>query len=191
MYVLTTPEILIKFRCQLEFPGNQNLISGGVGPPYSLSQPKIARGLRPRDLTPSVSSAVCVLRDEQIRRTKSHMDGVTSSPKRNRAKVQKTKGSHGGARANAGRKPSTSKLHKWCAATSLPHLLHHFTSKKSSIRHHIFRARIAALSEICKGIGRFIRYSAKISRGLRPLDPPWGFGAARRTARIGASRLFD
>ena len=56
-------------------------------------------------------------------------DGVTSSPKRNRAKVQKTKGSHGGARANAGRKPSTSKLHKWCAATSLPHFLHHFTSK--------------------------------------------------------------
>ena len=47
-----------------------------------------------------------------------------------------------------------------------------------------------ALSEICKGIGRFIRYSAKISRGLRPLDPPWGFGAARRTARIGASRLL-
>ena len=39
-------------------------------------------------------------------------------------------------------------------------------------------------------LGVFIRYFTKISRGLRPLNPPWGFGAPRRTARIGASRLL-
>ena len=43
----------------------------------------------------------------------------------------------------------------------------------------MFRARIAALSEICKGIGRFIRYSAKNFRGLRPLDHPLGGSALR------------
>ena len=50
-------------------------------------------------------------------------DGVTSSPKRNRAKVQKTKGSHGGARANAGRKPNTSKLTAAAMGTSTLHTM--------------------------------------------------------------------
>ena len=39
-----------------------------------------------------------------------------------------------------------------------------------------------------KQMAVFIRWQIEISRGLRPLDPPWGFGAARRT--LGGVSMF-
>ena len=46
----------------------------------------------------------------------------SASPKRNRSKVQK-KGSHGGSRAGAGRKPSSSKLTVAAKGTSTLHTM--------------------------------------------------------------------
>ena len=149
----------------------------------------------------------------------------SASPKRNRSKVQK-KGSHGGSRAGAGQKPSSSKLAVTAKGASTLHTMgfkaddgtkvttttgattsagataasgsssdefrrSDVLSVKSSILTTSLSARIAAPSEIRKGIGRFYPLlNEKIPGAGAPWTPLESLGALR-APRVGASRLLQ
>ena len=127
----------------------------------------------------------------------------SASPKRNRSKVQK-KDSHGGSRDGAGRKPSSSKLAVAAKGTFTLHTMGFKKADdeaddgtttsgliKSSILTTSLSARIAAPSEIRKGIGRFYPLlNEKIPGAGAPWTPLESLGALR-APRVGASRLLQ
>ena len=121
----------------------------------------------------------------------------SASPKRNRSKVQK-KGSHGGSRDGAGRKPSSSKLAVAAKGTFTLHTMgfkkaydeaDDGTTTSGLIKSSILTtSRVLGLRLRLKSVresGVFIRYSTKKSRGLAPPGPP--LKASARFARLGSA----